>query len=319
MTTNRTVKRRARARAAKTGESYTTALRHVRPERGPLRVAVAGTVLRGDPADVAGLRESGRTVRRLMGEARAAGARLVLFPEGALCSPLKRVVSVDRPEVGPADWDLAAWGVLRAELEATARLARRLRLWTALGSLHPLTPPHRPHNSLYVLSDRGTVATRYDERMLSATKLRFLYTPGSAPVTFAVDGWRFGCALGMDVHFPELFADYERRDVHGVLFGTHGPGSPDDPVMAVEAAGAAALNSFWVGYAGPAGTVAPSGLVSPDGRWAARCPADAESVVLADLDPAIAAGRPWRRTARGGLYAPHLVTDDPRSADRRVL
>jgi predicted amidohydrolase len=319
MTTNRNLKRRVRARAAKTGESYTAALRHVRPERGPLRLAVAGTVLRGDPADVAGLRESGRTVRRLMREARSAGARLVLFPEGALCSPHKRVVSVDRPEVGPADWDRAAWGVLRAELVATAQLARRLRLWTVLGSLHPLTPPRRPHNSLYVLSDRGTVATRYDERMLSATKLQFLYTPGSAPVTFTVDGWRFGCASGMDVHFPELFADYERRDVDGVLFGTHGPGSPDDPVMAVEAAGNAATNSFWVGYAGPAGTVEPSGVASPDGRWMARCPSDGESVVVAELDPSTGPGRLWRRRARGGLYAPHLAADDPRSADRGTL
>jgi predicted amidohydrolase len=319
MTTNRSLKRRVRARAAKTGESYTAALRQLRPERGPLRVAVAATVLRGDPADVAGLRESGRAVRRLMREARAAGARLALFPEGALCSPHKRVVSVDRPEVGPADWDRAAWGVLRAELVATAQLARRLRLWTVLGSLHPLTPPNRPHNSLYVLSDRGTVATRYDERMLSATKLRFLYTPGSAPVTFSVDGWRFGCALGMEVHFPEVFADYERRDVDGVLFGTHGPGSPDDPDMAVEAVGAAASNSFWVALAGPSGTVVPSGVASPAGRWLSRCPADAESVVVAELDPAAAPGRQWRRTARGGLYAPHLAADDPRSADRSAL
>jgi predicted amidohydrolase len=319
MTTNRSLKRQVRARAAKTGESYTTALRHVRPERGPLRIAVAGTVLRGDPADVDGLRESGRAVRRLMREARSAGARLVLFPEGALCSPHKRVVSVDRPEVGPADWDRAAWGVLRAELVATAQLARRLRLWTVFGSLHPLTPPHRPHNSLYVLSDRGTVATRYDERMLSATKLRFMYTPGSAPVTVTVDGWRFGCALGMEVHFPEVFGEYERRDVDGVLFGTHGPGSPDDPVMAVEAAGNAASNSFWVAYAGPAGTDAPSGIASPDGRWTARCPSDAESVVVADLDPSTGPGRQWRRTARAGLYAPHLAADDPRSADRSAL
>lgn len=319
MTTNRTFKRQVRARAAKTGESYTAALRHVRAERGPLRVAVAATVLRGDPADVGELRESGRAVRRLMHEARSAGARLVLFPEGALCSPHKWVVSVDRPEVGPADWDRAAWDVLRAELVATAQLARRLRLWTVLGSVHPLTPPHRPHNSLYVLSDRGTVATRYDERLLSATKLRFLYTPGTAAVTVTVDGWRFGCALGTEVHFPELFLDYECRDVDGVLFGTHGPGSPDDPVMAVEAAGAAAANSFWVGYAGPAGTVAPSGVAAPDGRWVARCAADGESVAVADLEPAANPARPWRRTVRAGVHDQHVVRDDPRSDDRRAI
>jgi hypothetical protein len=30
-----------------------------------------------------------------------------------------------------------------------------------LGSAHPLTPPHRPHNSLYVISDQGHVVNRY--------------------------------------------------------------------------------------------------------------------------------------------------------------
>jgi hypothetical protein len=46
-----------------------------------------------------------------------------------------------------ADWDRADWPVLRDEVAAIARLAGELRLWTVLGSVHPLTPPHRPHNS----------------------------------------------------------------------------------------------------------------------------------------------------------------------------
>jgi predicted amidohydrolase len=106
----------------------------------------------------------------LMWEANRAGARLVHFPEGAMTCPRKKIMSVSGPEeVGPADWARVDWTVLREEPAATVALAGELRLWTVLGSIHRLTGPHRPHNSLYVISDRGEIATRYDERMLSST------------------------------------------------------------------------------------------------------------------------------------------------------
>lgn len=50
--------------------------------------------------------------------------------------------------------DVAVGG--RAEHRAGARLA--------FDSLHPLTPPNRPHNSLYVVNDKGRLVTRYDKR-----------------------------------------------------------------------------------------------------------------------------------------------------------
>jgi predicted amidohydrolase len=53
----------------------------------------------------------------------------------------------------------------------------------------------------------GELVTRYDERLLSNTKLSFMYTPGSGPVTFEVDGLRFGHALGIEVHFPDNRSD----------------------------------------------------------------------------------------------------------------
>lgn len=91
MTQNGNLKRRVRARAAKTGESYTAALRHVRqtspdhpePETKSVRLAVAQTTLFNDPRDISGLRASGIEMRRLIREAHKAGARLVHFPEGA--------------------------------------------------------------------------------------------------------------------------------------------------------------------------------------------------------------------------------------------
>ena len=103
------------------------------------------------------------------------------FPEGATCSPKKRIMSVRGPEqISPSDWRRFGWAVLREELDATRSLARELGLWTVFESVHQLTQPHRPHNSLYVVSDRGELVTRYDERMLSNTKVSFMYNPGNA-------------------------------------------------------------------------------------------------------------------------------------------
>ncbi|CAN7433739.1 carbon-nitrogen hydrolase family protein [Rhizobium leguminosarum] len=334
MTENGNFKRRVRARAAKTGESYTTARMHVLPksandavpEARRLRLAVAQTTYADDPRDIDKLRQSGQEVRLLMRQAREAGARLVHFPEGATSSPNKRIMSEIGPrEIGPSDWRRFEWAVLREELDATRKLARELGLWTVIGSVHPLTAPHRPHNSLYVVSDRGELVTRYDERLLSNTKISFMYTPGSIPVTFEVDGIRFGCALGMECHYPEIFSEYERLDVHCVLFSTTGGSPANEPSFAAEAQGHAASNSYWVsfsilahpGQADPAS----SGIVAPGGRWAAQCPADGTAAIsIADIDDNPGdLSRRWRRKARSGLYEPHRVDGDPRSDGRDMF
>ncbi|WP_448265202.1 carbon-nitrogen hydrolase family protein [Nostoc sp. DSM 114159] len=289
-----------------------------------LRMAVAQTTLRENPSNSVQLRESGREIRHLMCKAHEADARLVHFPEGATCSPHKRIMSIDGPEkVGPADWDRVQWDVLQQELNQTAALAQELRLWVILGSLHRLTPPHRPHNSLYVISDRGEVVTRYDERMLSKTKLAFMYTPGSLPVTFQIDGLRFGCSVGMECQFAEVFSEYERLNVDCVLFSTAGPGTLNNRGMfAIQAQALAATNSYWVSYAAPAQNEgAPSGLISPRGEWLGQCPQQGEPMVaIVDLDesePNLA--RLWRRKVRTGIYQPHLVCNDARSDDRRTF
>ncbi len=353
MTANKNLKRRVRARAAKTGESYTTARRHVvssPPDGAPtglpdalgaldataaadrdggpgstrIRLAVAQIVAGDDPGDRAALQATGAAMRQLLREAATAGARLVHFPEGALCAPDKWLLSSAGPsEVGPSDWSRCAWDVLRAELRRTAVLAGELGIWAVVGSVHQLTEPHRPHNSLYVIDDHGAIVTRYDERMLSSTKLRFMYTPGSTPVTFVVDGVRFGCTMGMEVHYPELFLAYEQLDVDCVLFSTTGGLADDLGVFAAEARAHAATNRYWVSYAVSARDAlhAPAGVVSPSGAWVGHGPRREEpALVVVDVaDQPDELARPWRRRVRAGIYDAHLVRDDPRSEDRAAL
>ncbi|WP_053204477.1 carbon-nitrogen hydrolase family protein [Jiangella muralis] len=312
MTTDRNLKRRVRARAAKTGESYTAALRNVRPapsadeppRETPLPIAVAQSTVRTDPTDADGLRASGAEVRRLMTDAAAAGARLVHFTEGAICFPDKFVLSELGPdEVGPADWTRAAWTVLDDELDQVVRLAGELAIWTVLAAPHRRPAPSRPHNSLYVVSDEGAVVARYDERTLSNTKLSYLYAPGAGPCTIDVDGYRFGLALGMDVHFPELFTEYERLDVDGVLVSYETGGVPGRETVTTEARGYAAANSYWISLAVPADPSGPhAGVIGPRGGWAAGCPAGgAPAVVATDVhrdDELSPYARDWRRRTR---------------------
>ncbi|WP_202817759.1 carbon-nitrogen hydrolase family protein [Kribbella sp. ALI-6-A] len=276
------------------------------PEPTTLRIAVAQSTVRQDPTDPAALRESGAEVRTQMKQAAKAGARLVHFPEGALCFPSKYVMSELGPdEVGPADWTKAQWPVLDAELASIAALSADLGIWTAIASLHQLRDA-RPHNSLYVFDDHGKRVTRYDERTLSTTKLNFMYTPGTKPITFDLDGYRFGLAVGMDAHIPEIFIDYVRRDVDAVLlsYATTGLTAGQDAVAAVAPANAA-INHYWLSLAVSTNPDLPettAGILNSAGQWVTQCPTDATSAVTTyDLHKNNAlndSARAWRQAAR---------------------
>jgi len=116
-------------------------------------LAVAQMPLSPDPGDLSQLRHSGEIIRALMRQARAAGAHLVHFPEGALTSPHKRIMSSTGPEViGPADWGRANWGALGRELDQIARLAGRLGTWAG----HPPAGIAGPDGTWACRCDTGT-------------------------------------------------------------------------------------------------------------------------------------------------------------------
>jgi predicted amidohydrolase len=268
-----------------------------------LRFAVAQSTVRRDPTDAGALRDSGAEVRRLMRQAADAGARLVHFTEGAICFPSKHVMSELGPdEVGPSDWSKADWAVLQEQLDQITALSRELGIWTVIPSVHQLPEPTRPHNSMYVVSDQGKVVARYDERTLSTTKITWMYTPGKEPVTFEVDGFRFGLALGLDVLFPELFTEYDRLDVDGVLvsYCSH---IPQNEHIAVQARGTAVNNTYWISLAAAANPDGglESSVIDPRGSLMAEGPADGKpGIAVTDLHHAevTTIGREFRSRTR---------------------
>lgn len=216
------------------------------------------------------------------------------------------------------------WVSLRRELDRTCALAGALGLWVILGSNHQLSDGHRPHNSLYVISEQGDILDRYDKRFLSHTEVTDFYTPGFTPITLDIDGFRFGTALCIEINFPEVFLDYLRLGVDCVLFSSFS----HDPVFGVIAQGHAATLNQWVSVSVPTqcSTAMPSGVIGPHGAWLDRCGSDGGAdLVCVTLDrdapqlrTALHAARPWRAVARHGTIYQQRQVDDPRSRNRTI-
>jgi predicted amidohydrolase len=271
-----------------------------------LTLATAQSIITAD------VRANGAEIRRLMREARARNADIVHFPESAMSGCSKAHIK---------RWSDVDWPALEAELQETAGLASSLGIWVVFGSAHRLTSPHRPHNSLYVVSPLGTVSTRYDKQWCSHTEIRDWYTPGEGPGIFEIAGWRFGCALCIEIQFPELFDAHRRSDVDCVLFSAYS----DSPMFGIQAQGYAASHGYWISVAVPAqlSRLMSSRLVAPSGDIQGACDAEVSTITVNVLDEqapewnvALHRARPWRAKAREGEIYRRLRVDDPRSTDR---
>lgn len=242
----------------------------------------------------------------MLRDASAAGARLAHFPEGFLSGYAVENV---------ASWEGVDWALVRSELEDVAALAGELGIWVVLGSAHPLTEPHWPHNSLYVISDEGRLVDRYDKRKCSHTELTRFYTPGFEPVVFDVDGFRFGLAICIEINFSDVFAEYDRLGVDCLLLSAY----PVDSIFATKARAYAAIHNYWLSLSVPAQAthLFRSGVIGPHGEVLAEAGGESGLVVgrLDRTDPALRvaleSARPWRARARGGdIYEERRVTDE---------
>lgn len=259
-----------------------------------MKIAAAQSIVTKD------ITENGRTIRSLIEQAATEGARLVNFCEGALSGYAKAHIT------SPLDWQNVDWGSHSAEIEAIAETCKRHNIFAVVGSAHPLSYPHSPYNSQYIFSDRGELIARYDKRYLSNTELSGWFTPGTKPITFEVDGYRFGCLTCIEVQFPELFMEYERLNVDAVLFSSYGIRS----FFQIALRAHAGFNCLWISGATPAQTApeGPAGIIGPDGKVISHCLAEPRNqLAFASLernDPAydipLYKARPWRRAARQG-------------------
>lgn len=163
------------------------------------------------------LLENSNQILRLMDDAADRGARVVHLPEACL------------PGYVPSDRESYAnlsWRMLRELTEKIMDRAARRSVWVILGSVHKLTPPHKPHNSVYVIDDHGAIVDRYDKRYLSGAETEdtgelSTFTPGDHPSVFVVDGVKCGVLICYEYRFPELYRQYKLEGVQLVFHSYH--------------------------------------------------------------------------------------------------
>lgn len=253
-------------------------------------------------------------IRDAMREAAGGGARLIQFPEGTLSGYAKHQVS---------DWSDVDWPLVKTELQSIMKLAASLKIWVVLGSAHPLTPPHWPHNSLYVISDHGKLVTRYDKRIVSFTEVTQYYSPGYEPITFDIDGYRFGCAICVEINFPKLFIEYAELGIDCLLLSAY----PVDAIFSTKAQAYAAIHNIWIGMTTPTETSGfiNSTMFGPNGDILNKVETD-QDIIFAEIDrahpdfeKALLLAKPWRASVDRD---PRYLTrgyGDPRSINRTCL
>lgn len=156
-------------------------------------------------------------IARLMKQAKDQGADVAHFPEACLSgyagADLETLESIN-------------WVSLKKLTFKLIGLAKDLELWTILGSTHQLSPPNKPHNSLYIISDEGALIDRYDKRFCAGDASETVgdlahYTSGNHFSVFDIKDIRCGALICHDYRYPELYREYKRRGVQLMFHSYH--------------------------------------------------------------------------------------------------
>ncbi|WFE35351.1 carbon-nitrogen hydrolase family protein [Micromonospora sp. WMMD975] len=228
--------------------------------RTPLRIAVAQPLTLAH--DVAG------NAARHAAAVRAAGARVVVFPELSLTG-----YELDAAELDPSDARLAP---LRAACADTGTLA-------LAGA-----PVAGPHIAVLAVDGEG-VRVAYRKMWLGGAEPQ-RFRAGREPAVLAVDGWRLGLAVckdtGVPAHADATVAAGADAYLAGVLESADDAAVPDERARRI-----AAAHGIWVAMASFAGSTGSgyahaaggSGVWSPAGRAVARTGTATGELVTATL------------------------------------
>ncbi len=255
-------------------------------------------------------------IRRYIAAAARAKADVVHFHECALSGYAGEVAS-----------DNYDWAALKEATESIITEAKKRNIWVILGSSHPLTGKHKPHNSLYLISPKGEIVDRYDKRFCTGGDLDF-YSPGDHFVTFKLNGLTCGLLICYDLRFPEIYRELYKLGVQ-VLFQSFHNGRWDGPgihehimrqtmqahaginAMCVSATNSSAYYSRW-----------PSVFITPDGKITGQLKRNRAGLMINTFDANKSfydAGAAYRDDAIAGKLNSGKTVTDPRSADRKCL
>jgi deaminated glutathione amidase len=282
-------------------------------------------------------------IKRLLVRASQGGARVAHLPEGALSG----YAGTDFATFDGFDWE-----ALRQATDDIARLAGELGVWVVLGSAHRLTGAHKPHNSLYVISDVGRLVERYDKRFCAGdaagqTGDLAHYSPGDHASVWTIDEITCGALICYDYRFPELYRDYCARGVQLMFHSFHAAAMAPERIAAIRAdigakhrplnpaatytypgitmpaamTAAAAANHLWISCPNSSAPEScwPAFFVRADGVTIGRLRRNVAGVLMSRVNTSeeiYDSTKVWRQRAIAGTLHSGSLVSDPRSANR---
>ncbi len=242
---------------------------------------------------------------------------------------------VDIEHVSQLDWEK-----IRNCTTIIMEAARTMKLWVLLGSTHFIDDEVPPHNSTYVIDNKGKLVDRYDKRFCTGCdgkKARLdlaHYSPGDHWTTFKVKGITCGLAICFDYRFPEVGRAYKALGTKIMFYSFHNARKTvvDDPkyniwkdIVPATMQCRAAENHFWISANNSMAKPSMWGsfAVQPDGAITGKLPVkDKPAILITDmkLDPAYfdaAAG--WREKAMCGALNSGTLVKHARSAERTKI
>jgi predicted amidohydrolase len=283
------------------------------PKRGTIQVATSQFAVSGN------IKRNAGQMRRQIERAKRMRADVVHFPETALSGYAGTEFD---------SWDGFDWDTLRTETESICDLARQRKIWVLLGSSHPLTGRHMPHNCVYVINDHGKIAERYDKRFCTGGDLRF-YTPGDHFSVFSINGVKCGVLICYDVRFPELHRAYKELGIQCLFHSFHNTRSVPGPniwgtIMPPTMQARAATNYFWTSGNNSSAYAQcwPSLFIRPNGEVVQRLRRNEAGVMVNKVDTNTQlydASAPYRVRSMRGILHSGTVQEDQRSSDRTCL
>ena len=218
------------------------------------------------------------------------------------------------------------WDELFSATDSITALAKKLKIWVILGSIHRLSGENKPHNSLYLIDSEGKIADRYDKRFCTGGDLKY-FSPGDHFVTFDINGVKCGLLICYDIRFPELYRQYRKSDTD-LLFQSfynarQKEGSIHPIIMHITAQARAATNYFYMSLTNSSAAESwPCYFITPDGLIQNKLQANEPGVLISDLNTESRyydASNPYRLDAINGKLNSGECINDPKSTDRKRL
>jgi predicted amidohydrolase len=264
------------------------------------------------------IRRNAENICNYMRQAKKGRADLVHFSECALSGYAgAELDSLDELDVS----------LLHDETRKIMQLARQLKVWIVLGSTHILTPPNKPHNSLYLINPAGRIADRYDKRFCTERDLQH-YSPGDRFVIFKVNGVKCALLICFDLRFGELYRELKKLKVDCVIQSFYNARqkkrSIHTDIMRQTMQCRAASNYFWISMTNSSAYYSPypSCFISPDGRIVGQLRFHRPGMMVNTVDirrKFIDMMAPFRPLAMNGILNSGPQVSDERSRETKIL